>query len=225
MRLSRLFVDFTAESHTASAFTSNSVMFVIYNAICGVCSLLIQGIRIGVYGVLFEYTEYHMPKLTGEELSKLYPQAKSYEELRAEREQIKEVRRPKFVALKIALWTALIVPVALTVYHTVLRLILSIEPESIDGALFGVCLAILAAVVGLAIVYYLYSLIDGVASKIFLSTTPLYFTLAIILCACGGVSSLLLSMEYSMPAVALFVILPASILSFMAVTLFKRFNT
>ena len=166
-----------------------------------------------------------MPRLTGEELSKLYPKAKTYDELQAKHEKIKEIRRPKFVALKIASLTTLIAAAGLGVYATILWLLPSFESGSTGTTMFGVCVALLSAVFGIAAAYYLYSLIDGIASKVFINTTPLYVTLALMLCVCGGVSSLLLAMEFSVLGVVPFVIPTAFMLSFMAVILCRRFNT
>jgi hypothetical protein len=46
-----------------------------------------------------------MPKLQGKELSDLYPKPKTYDQLKAEREQAQLARKPRLVAPKIALWS------------------------------------------------------------------------------------------------------------------------
>ena len=112
-----------------------------------------------------------MPKLTGEELSRIYPQAKTYDELHAQREAIKEARRPKFVAIKIASCTALIAAVALAFYQIILRLLPLFESAEVGSVMLGVCSLVLSVIISLVTIYYLYSVIDDVASKILASTT------------------------------------------------------
>lgn len=166
-----------------------------------------------------------MPKLTGEELSKLYPKAKTYDELQIEREQTEEARRPRFVSLKVALWTTLIAVVAIAVYQAVLLLFPSFESGAVVDVMPGVCGAMLSALLGMAAVYYLYSLIDGVASKVFLNTALLYGALLIVLCICGGLGALLTYLEYSAIVVAVIATLSTFILSLLVTVVLKRFNS
>lgn len=139
-----------------------------------------------------------MPKITEEDLANIYPRAKSYDELQAEREQREIAGRPKFVAAKIALWASLMVPVAFAVYFVMLYLMTTIRAGSTGGALFSVSFATLSAVIGLSAVYYLYSRIDDLVSKTVASSSILYGILAVTLCAAGGMGATLQSHGYNL---------------------------
>jgi len=128
-----------------------------------------------------------MPKLTEEDLAKIYPTPKTYDELQTERELREEAKRPKFVAAKIALWASLFVPVVAITGYAALRVARS--PETIGSSmavLAGVCIVILLVIVGLAALYYLWSLIESLASKTIIATSLFSAALLAILGLTGG---------------------------------------
>ncbi len=117
-----------------------------------------------------------MPKLTGEELSKLYPRAKTYDELQQEKELRQLAQRPKLAAEKIAFCVALGVLTVFTVYTLVSRVAGSFSDGSVEATMTGVCLAMLLVLFGAAILYSIYKTIDGLVSKTIV-TTPQFYTL------------------------------------------------
>lgn len=151
-----------------------------------------------------------MSKLTEEDLAKIYPNAKTYDELQAEHGLLKEQQRPKFVAPKIAFWTSLSVPTVALVYYGAQRVGLTtiggVGPGQTGASmtvLAGVCLVVLFCIIGLVILYYLRSLIDGLASKTLTNTTPLYVVLLGIICIAGGIGVMLHAYKYDFIAVTL----------------------
>lgn len=150
-----------------------------------------------------------MAQLSEEKLARIYPSAKTYDQLQAERNLLEERRRPKFVALKIALWTSLSVPIVALVYYGAQRVGLTALRTAGPGSngsmtvLAGVCLVVLFCIMGLVMLYYLRSLIDGLASKALTNTTPLYLVLLGIVCIAGGIGIMLHVYKYSLVAVTL----------------------
>lgn len=135
-----------------------------------------------------------MPKLTGEELSKLYPHVKTYDELQADRARMDEQRRPKLVALKVAFAAALGVlgiPTVYLIYRMASELISGADEGSISIVMTAVFSSIFLIVVCLAVLYYLYTFIDSLASKTMAISTPFYLLLFLIYCAAGIVFVLL----------------------------------
>lgn len=142
-----------------------------------------------------------MPQLTEENLAAIYPTAKTYDELRAERKQLQEQRRPKHVAPKIACFTSFSVPVVTVAYFIIQRvastmLSTSGGPGASMAVLTGVCFLILAGIVGLGVLYYLWWLIDGLASKVFVNTPLLYLFLGGVLCVAGAAGGTLHMLGY-----------------------------
>ena len=119
-----------------------------------------------------------MAKPTGEELSKLYPTPKTYDEHQADLREIQEIRRPKFVELKIGIWTALFIPVVVVVCRIVVGITATFRPGAETVAvLSGVSGALLSVAAGLGALYYLWWLIDSVASKVIVAPSMLYASL------------------------------------------------
>lgn len=141
-----------------------------------------------------------MPKLTGEELSKLYPTAKTYDELQQEKEQRQEIMRPKFVAEKIAFCMALGIVVVCTVYAFISGITGTFNDGSVEATMTGVCLTTLLVLLGAAALYYIYKLIDELVSKTIVTTPQFYamlggvvFTTGIIAMFCRQLDILLLA--------------------------------
>ena len=124
----------------------------------------------------FVYTK-AMPKLTGEELAKLYPRAKTYDELRMGQKQLHELRRPKYIALRTATWTALCIPTTTLTYSLLTKVGLGILSGSTVATLSSVCLSLLLLGFAIAFIYYMWWLIDGVTSKVLITTTLLHASL------------------------------------------------
>jgi hypothetical protein len=124
-----------------------------------------------------------MPKLTEEQLAKLYPAAKTYDELQAKRAELDEIRRPKFVALKIATWTALCVPLIASVFHFLKKVTVGLTSGDTIATLSSVCIGLLLAGFAAAFIYYMWWLAERVASKTILATSLMYTLLAGVLIA------------------------------------------
>lgn len=133
----------------------------------------------------------YMSQLTEEELAKIYPRAKSYDELQAERAAREEERRPRFIAAKIATGATLAIPTVVITYLVAIRVTAITPTSSSMSVLAGVCIVILICIAGLAILYYLWSLIEGLASKVIANTPLLYLLLVGILCIAGAIGSAL----------------------------------
>ena len=117
-----------------------------------------------------------MPQLTEEELAKIYPAAKSYDEVQEEREQLQEKRRPKLVALKVGAYVAAAVAFTITAYILTTKLIKATIPEvgsaastaSVMIGVFGMCLI---GAVTIGIVYYLYTLTSSLLYRTFAASS------------------------------------------------------
>lgn len=160
-----------------------------------------------------------MPKLSGKELSELYPKAKTFDEIRNERALIAEQRRPRLVPAKVGLWTALTVPVVFTAYHLVVRVLISHIGTSAGPTLSGVSLSLLICVTAVALLWYLYSLIDGTASKVLAAMPLLYGTLTTILFLAGSAFATLLGLGYDATVVALIITLVVFLVAYGATQL------
>jgi hypothetical protein len=125
-----------------------------------------------------------MPKLQGKELSDLYPKPKTYDQLKAEREQAQLARKPRLVAPKIALWSTATLLTVLGAYNFI-TLILSDHLSSAGAVISGASFSFLVCLAGMAIIFYLYTLIGSLLPRTPLSSTVLYSTLLIILVISG----------------------------------------
>lgn len=112
-----------------------------------------------------------MPKLTEEQLARLYPTAKTYDEVQAKHAIRNEIRRPTFLILKVGFQTALGVAITLTTYHLLSRLITTTSFASMGGTMTTVCGVILAGIILVAILYYLYSLTNALLSVTYVNPT------------------------------------------------------
>lgn len=164
-----------------------------------------------------------MPQLTEEDVAKLYPRAKSYDELQTEREFREAERRPKYASARIALWASLSVPAITIPYYASLRIVAVAYPVAASGSssssmavLAGVSLIILLSMIGLAILYYLRSLIDSIVSKTIVATRLFYLVLIGILCIAGGIGGVLYFRGYSLALITLALMFWVSLTSFIA---------
>lgn len=124
-----------------------------------------------------------MPKLTEEQLAKLYPAAKTYDELQARRAELDEIRRPKFVALKIATWTALCVPLIAGVFHFLEKVAVGLTSGDTITTLSSVCIGLLLTGFAAVFMYYMWWLTESIASKVILATSLLHVLLSAVLAA------------------------------------------
>ena len=113
------------------------------------------------------------------DLSSIYPRQKSYSEIEAERKSIMLQRRPRHAAAKISLWTTLFLVVAVVTYVLISNIITS-NLDSGGGVIFGVSVSILLLTIALGVMYYVCSLIAGVAQKLLANPVILYVILIII---------------------------------------------
>lgn len=158
-----------------------------------------------------------MPKLNGKELSDLYPKPKTYVQLKAERKEAQLARRPQFVALKIALWATLTIPIALAAYHFIVGVMNNLS--STGAVLAATSFSFLICLIGIAAIFYLYTLTNGLILKTSLSATTLYFALLIILVASGALLQLLVQSQVSVSVAAL----PVFLFNFLATYFAVRF--
>lgn len=132
-----------------------------------------------------------MPRLTGEELSELYPKAKSFDQLRAESAQLQELRRPRLVALRIALCTTVCAVALLIAYRLIIHTIPTSQNNDPQVALVGVGMIGLILAATLAVLWYLRSLIENVVSKTIAAPALLYTSLIAALLLAGAGFSVL----------------------------------
>lgn len=134
-----------------------------------------------------------MPHLTEEQIAKLYPRAKTYDEIQAARKDRDEQRRPKFVALKIAFCASLAILIVTTTLYFIQQILSRMFLATGTGT--GASLMILSSVCGLIILgalclsslYYLWSIIDGIASKTIALTALFHASLIGILCIAAAI--------------------------------------
>jgi len=134
-----------------------------------------------------------MPKLQGKELSDLYPKPKTYDQLKAEREQVQLAHRPRFVAPKVALWSTAAIFTVLAAYGFI-TLIMG-HLSSAGAVISNTFFSFLVCLVGMAVIFYLYTLINGLVPRTPLSSTVLYAALFIILVVSGVVMQLLVQRQ------------------------------
>lgn len=127
-----------------------------------------------------------MPKLTGQELSDLYPKAKTFDELQAATQEIQELRRPRLVPIKVATWVTLGVVSILVAYYLIARIMSNLSDDAMQ-VLTSVGLSGTIAVGAVAMVIYLRSLIDELASRIIVSMPLLYTALGTIVGISGSI--------------------------------------
>lgn len=127
-----------------------------------------------------------MSRLRGNDLSELYPKPKTFDERQAERAERLARRVPKFVPIKISLWATLTIPTVLTAYYLIRRIMLG-GTGSTTGTLSSVSFSILTGLIGLAVLWYLFSLIGDLAYRATTAATLLYGLLATILFINAGI--------------------------------------
>ena len=131
-----------------------------------------------------------MPKLRGKELSDLYPKPKTYDQLKAEREEVRLAHRPRFVASKIALWSTAVMFTVLAAYGFI-TMIMNDHLSSAGAVISGVSFSFLVCLAGLAVIFYIYTLVNNLIPRTPLSSTILYAALLIILVISGVLMQLL----------------------------------
>lgn len=147
---------------------------------------LFGGIKLRKPGII----ELSMPKLQGKELSDLYPKPKTYDQLKAEREEDQLARRPRLVAPKIALWSTAIMFTVLVAYGFI-TLIMNDHLSSAGAVISGVSFSFLVCLTSMAVIFYVYTLLNSLVPKTPLSSTVLYAALLIILVISGVLMQLL----------------------------------
>lgn len=158
-----------------------------------------------------------MPKLQGKELSDLYPKPKTYNQLKAEREEAQLARRPRFVAPKIALWSMAVMLTTLAAYGFIASLMSNLS--SAGSVLAGTSFSFLICLAGIAVIFYLYTLTNDLILRTSLSAMTLYSVVLIILVAGGALLQLLIQNRLS----TLAAVFPALVLNFIATYCAVRF--
>lgn len=131
-----------------------------------------------------------MARLRGKELSELYPVPKTFEELESARIARSEIRRTKFAAVKIGCW-ATCVPIITGAAYWLIRGLMGGNTGSAGTALFAVCFSMLISMIALALIYYFYSLVEAVVSRIFVEPGKVYTSLIVVLFLSSGALVLL----------------------------------
>lgn len=159
----------------------------------------------------YAYTSRAMPNLHGKELSELYPRAKSYDELEAQRRQLALIRQPRFSAIKISAWTTLSVVTLIVGFVLINRIMGFISGESAGPVLAAVSFTMLVALLCIAIIYYLHSLTEDVATKLTAHPALLHLVLGGIITASGAAIYMLTSRDITL-FIAAAIVLPACFL-------------
>lgn len=137
-----------------------------------------------------------MPALSKEKLAEIYPTAKTYEELQAEREIREQKRKPKLVAIRIATWTTIILFAFFTLYESSFYILTeSKQIESLDSIDFNLVITALLGLISLVVILYLYTQIKKLATKTITATPALFGSIMIILATNGVVYRLLVEYE------------------------------
>lgn len=118
------------------------------------------------------------------DLSSLYPQPKSFDDLERERQLRESRRRPRWVPAKIGLWATLAVATLLAAYQCMVYMV-TINLSSAGEVLFGVSLSVLLGLAVAAVATYLYWLIGSLAARVLPSTVPLYAVLGAVTILAG----------------------------------------
>lgn len=132
-----------------------------------------------------------MPKPAKQDLSSLYPRPKSFDELKAEREQRQLMRRPRNVPLKVSahILGLLVLPVLI---YGIVSYIVARNLSSTGVVMFSVSLSILATLAIVAILFYMVAAIKNLISAVLIEVTRVYVTLSVIVLSAGivwGVSA------------------------------------
>lgn len=117
-----------------------------------------------------------MSKLRGKDLTSLYPEPKSYDEINDERNLRKLEGRPRFVSQKISACATLAILVPLAIHKATYHIVES-NLSSTGGVMFSVFFSVLSTLVAFGAFFYFYSYINGLASRILVSTTVLYLAI------------------------------------------------
>lgn len=158
-----------------------------------------------------------MPKLSGKELSELYPKPKTYDQLEAERKEVQLARRPRFVAPKIALWSTAAILTTLVAYGFIASLMSNLS--SAGTVLAGTSFSFLICLAGIAVIFYLYTLTNDLIVRTSLSAMTLYSVVLIILVAGGALLQLLVQNRLSIFAA----VFPVFLFNFIATYCAVRF--
>lgn len=120
-----------------------------------------------------------MLKATKEDLSSLYPKAKSFNEIQTKRKLRQLRKQPRFVAMKISSWLILGIVATLMAYSLASYLVQN-NVNSEELSITTASLSILIASINLAILLYLYTLINNLLSRS-LATPKLALAMLIVL--------------------------------------------
>lgn len=163
-----------------------------------------------------------MPKLTPEDLSRLYPTPKPQQEIDDARKARRQARQPKYVPLKISIWSTLFFISIIGCYFFISAIMASGFVTFAD-ALVGLSLSGIVIGITLAICFYSYASITETAYESFGSTSEVLLTLTIISLGCLAlISTIFLQIEPFMTIVAAAIV--DVTISFLAIHYIKRRN-
>lgn len=103
-----------------------------------------------------------MPKLRPEELSKLYPVPKSFEEIESGRKARMLARRPKYASVRLSIYSTLVLLILIAAYSALTYIFTGTLVSTGDG-MFRAGSLILIGLITVAVIYYLYLLIHEVS--------------------------------------------------------------
>lgn len=135
-----------------------------------------------------------MTNTNGNDLSALYPKPKTYDERLRERQQRLERQRPRYPALKISLWSTLIVVIVLGAYRLTYYLLVD-SLSSSEKMAYGASASIIIMIITLAAVYFVWMMISRMIGRVQSWTAPLTAAVALILFTTGAGLTLLLQYE------------------------------
>lgn len=142
-----------------------------------------------------------MTKLRGKELSELYPRPKTYDELKAEHEARNIARQPRFIAIKCAVSTTLGTFTIFTSYKLI-EFVLQGGMSSPTTALAAAAFSIFIGLGAIAILWYLYSIIDRLVTVSMSSTNLFYTCLLTIVILCSLLLKILIGSVSYPPSLA-----------------------
>jgi len=166
-----------------------------------------------------------MPRLTPTDLSKMYPQPKSYEQRRIEAAHRRQARQPRLVSLRIAIYSTIAVVLAIVAYGYFAKVMTEsvASQDSAGRVVADVSFVILFCLIAIGLIYYCYSLIGALVTKVLDAKAWLYAALVIILVACATLltvfSSNGLNLYINIAAVASFNFIATFVLVFIAIHL------
>ena len=163
-----------------------------------------------------------MPKLTPEDLSRLYPTPKAQHEIDEQRQSRRLSRRPKYVPFKLSIWSTLFF-ISTISSSSIISSVMSNGFASFAYALVGLSLSGIVIAVTLAICIYSYMSITETANEAFGSTSEVLLALVIISLGCLALTSTLRSNTNSVTAI-LFIAAADATLTFLAIRHIKRRN-